>query len=165
MPWTSITLLPPMHKHPNHHCHVIGTPILMPALGGGIPEAAYAQNIMSYMTRLLQTWGRTLCWSPSCHLFMQHQGMSDASRKDHRNQICCIINWLCQKYHDFCDISTVVVPVEMCAHALLWCWWVWFKAHGSWPAVYPCFLGQTQELLSWGQIVWCLTLDQLLQCN
>jgi hypothetical protein len=28
----------------------------------------------------------------------QHQGMSDTSRKDHRNRIRRIISWLCVKY-------------------------------------------------------------------
>ena len=45
----------------------------------------------------------------------QHQGMSAASRKDHRNRIRRIINWLREKYPDVCDASTVVVSVEMSA--------------------------------------------------
>jgi hypothetical protein len=44
---------------------------------------------------------------------MQHQGMSDASHKDHRNQICRIINWLREKYPDVCGASTVVVTIEL----------------------------------------------------
>jgi hypothetical protein len=43
----------------------------------------------------------------------QHQGMSDASRKDHRNQIRRIIDWLREKYPDVCDASTVVVTIEL----------------------------------------------------
>ena len=43
----------------------------------------------------------------------QHQSMSAASRKDHRNRIRRIINWLREKYPDVCDASTVVVSVEM----------------------------------------------------
>ena len=44
---------------------------------------------------------------------MQHHGMSDAGRKDHHNQICCIIDWLHEKYPDVCYASTVVVTIEM----------------------------------------------------
>ena len=39
--------------------------------------------------------------------------MSDTCRRDHRNQIRRIINWLCEKYPDACDASTVVVTIEL----------------------------------------------------
>jgi len=46
--------------------------------------------------------------------------MSDASHKDHRNQIRWITNWLHEKYLDVCDTSNSVVTVEMCADTAMY---------------------------------------------
>ena len=65
--------------------------------------------------------GRELSADHQAAIFLtQHQGMSAASCKDHRNLICCIINWLREKYSDICDASIVVVSIEMHADSSLY---------------------------------------------
>lgn len=147
---TMLLLLPIMHMHWNHHCHV----------NGHLCSCAWwtvAYWRMQLPRRLFHRWQnshehgkeRLSADHQAALILMQHQCIVDAKFSDHHDQIHHIIKWL-QKKHDhgfdwsnLCYVcSSVCWPVAV----LFWCLWTWIEVQCYWPAVHPWLFSWTEEL-------------------